>query len=232
MKAYALLGGPKAEWPEDIVEIFKSAKNQHDLLVGVDRGSILLQELGFIPDLAIGDFDSLKTQELAKVEHLVKDVRYSNPIKDYTDSEQMLEVVFDEYQVSSLVIVGATGGRMDHLLLNLMMLLNPKFKPYAERVEFLDKQNLIKYYASGKHFIPYQPYKYFGLGWFPEIKELTIRGARYDIANYNCDYPKVFSSNEFLPRSEGFELSFSSSGLVCLILARDIDRYYHIANKN
>ena len=60
MDAVVLLGGPKEEWPADLKEQLKQAQAKGDLLIGVDRGALLLLELGFKPDLAIGDFDSLK----------------------------------------------------------------------------------------------------------------------------------------------------------------------------
>lgn len=45
-----------AEYKND----FTLAQQKNDLLIGVDRGSLLLEEMGLIPDLAIGDFDSLE----------------------------------------------------------------------------------------------------------------------------------------------------------------------------
>ena len=50
MKAYALLGGPVNLWPMNIKEVFKKAQNKGDVIVGVDRGSLLLEEMGIIPD--------------------------------------------------------------------------------------------------------------------------------------------------------------------------------------
>lgn len=56
MKAYALLGGPTDLWPKDIKEKLANA----DLIIGVDRGALFLEELGIIPDVAVGDYDSLQ----------------------------------------------------------------------------------------------------------------------------------------------------------------------------
>ena len=60
MEAYALLGGPTDLWPVNIKEILKDARKTNNLIVGVDRGSLYLEELGITPDVALGDFDSLK----------------------------------------------------------------------------------------------------------------------------------------------------------------------------
>ncbi len=37
MKAYALLGGPEEEWPQNIKNDFALAQQKNDLLIGVDR---------------------------------------------------------------------------------------------------------------------------------------------------------------------------------------------------
>ena len=84
MDAAVLLGGPKEEWPADLKEQLKQAQEKGDLLIGVDRGALLLLELGFKPDLAIGDFDSLKADELAWVEGIsaIRCPRRTGPIQN------------------------------------------------------------------------------------------------------------------------------------------------------
>lgn len=228
MKAYALLGGPETEWPHNINQIFKQAKKENNLIVGVDRGSLLLEEMHIVPDLAIGDFDSLKKEELSQIESNVPDIRYSNPVKDLTDSELMLQIVFEDYHVDNLVVLGASGGRLDHFLVNILMLLNPRVEKYAERIEFLDKQNLVKYYLPGQHIVKKQlNYSYFGVGNLSPVKDLKIDKARYDLANYNNIYPRIFSSNEFKKDTDSFNLSFKK-GLIIVIFAKDIDRFQNI----
>lgn len=228
MRAYALLGGPETEWPDNIKEIFSKAKTENNLIVGVDRGSLLLKEMGIIPDLAIGDFDSLRKEELNQIENNVADIRYSNPIKDLTDSELMLQVVFEDYQADDLVILGASGGRLDHFLVNILMPLNPQIKKFAPKIALLDQQNLIRYYLPGRHIITkYHGYPYFGVGNLSPVKELEISRARYDLSNYSNTYPRMFSSNEFKKDKNSFELSFKE-GLVIIIFAKDIDRFQNI----
>ncbi|HIY93164.1 MAG TPA: thiamine diphosphokinase, partial [Candidatus Companilactobacillus pullicola] len=55
-----LLGGPKSEYPD---ELTKSIKAISGPWVGADRGSLYLLEQGIIPDIAIGDFDSISKKE-------------------------------------------------------------------------------------------------------------------------------------------------------------------------
>lgn len=228
MKAYALLGGPKENWPEHLDQIMNSAKANGDLIIGVDRGSILLTELGVIPDLAIGDFDSLKKDELGQIENQVLDIRYSNPIKDLTDSELMIRTAFLEYHVSELRIFGATGGRIDHFLVNLFMLQNKQIIKYAPKVQLIDRQNTIQYFLPDDNRVrKINTYPYFGVASLGTVKNLTIKGAKYSLTSFSSKYPKVFASNEFREGRDKFELSFDR-GLVCVIFSKDINRFYSI----
>lgn len=228
MKAYALLGGPRQLWPKNIKEILTAAQRNGDLIIGVDRGSFLLEELNIIPDLAIGDFDSLKQPELSQIEATVKDVRYSNPVKDLTDSELMIQTVFKDYYVSDLTLLGATGGRIDHFLVNLFMFLNPAIRQFANQITLIDCQNKIKFFDAGQYKVRKEnDYPYFGVAGLESVKNLNILGARYLLENFSSLYPRIFASNEFLPNTHSFNLKFNS-GLVAVIFSKDIDRFYNI----
>ena len=225
MKAYALLGGPVNLWPMNIKEVFKKAQNKGDVIVGVDLGSLLLEEMGSIPGVALGEFDSLKKGELSKIEKNVKDIRYSNPIKDYTDSELMIRTIFNEYHVDSLVILGATGGRIDHFLVNFFMILNPEIRKFAEKITILDRQNKIQFCDSGNFEIKRDHYfYYFGVAALETVKDLNIIGAKYSLNNFSSDYPRIFSSNEFKPNQDSFILKIGQ-GLVAVIFSKDINRF-------
>lgn len=225
MKAYALLGGPYQEWPKDLKNIFFRAQRNHDLIIGVDRGSLLLEELQITPDLAVGDFDSLKKAELSKLEKDVSDIRYSNPIKDLTDSELMVQIAFNDYHVSELFIFGATGGRLDHFLVNLFLGLNPKMKQYINKISLIDKQNKIQYFLPGNHVVKRQKdYPYFGVAALSACQKLNILTAKYELRDYSSELPHVFSSNEFQNNRDSFVLSFDQ-GLVAIIFSKDLDRY-------
>ncbi len=228
MKAYALLGGPTDLWPKDIKKQLLTAKQNDELIFGVDRGALFLKELGITPDVAIGDFDSLQAKDLALIEKSVKDIRYSNPVKDWTDSELMLQTVFKDYQADRLTILGATGGRIDHFLINLLMLLNPSINQFAQKVELLDQQNSIEFFNPGIHVIKKkEEYSYIGFALLSATKDFNITGARYDLKHYSSKYPRVFSSNEFLPNSDHFKISFKQ-GMIAAIYSKDVDRFHNL----
>ncbi|MCT6890650.1 MAG: thiamine diphosphokinase [Lactobacillus sp.] len=228
MKSFALLGAPKQLWPDDLKQRFSLAVKKGDLVIGVDRGAFLLHEMGIKVNVAEGDFDSLKRKELAEIEKNVADIRYSNPEKDWTDAELAIRCAFLDYHVSHLTLFGATGGRLDHFLSNLFMVLKPEFNQFAEKITLIDQQNSIRFYNTGKHLIKKQRgYKYFGVVTLNSVVNLNINGAKYDLANFKGTGPISFSSNEFLPEKDAFELSFKR-GVVAVVQSKDINRFQNI----
>lgn len=231
MKAYALLGGPKELWPQNLPFVLTEAKRQGQLIVGVDRGLLYLSELGVRADLGVGDFDSLKPAELADLELKISDMRYSNPVKDLTDSELMARIVLRDYAADQLLVFGATGGRLDHFLVNLWQLLSPAVLPYAPRVKLIDRQNEIEFFLPGKHQIKAKAhYSYFGVASLMAVDNLSITGARYQLHHFSAAYPRVFSSNEFLAGKPFCHLSFAR-GVVAVILAKDLKRFDNVTPK-
>ncbi|RHW52786.1 thiamine diphosphokinase [Lactobacillus bombicola] len=227
MKAVALLGGPKSQWPAFMKKQIFAAKKRDSLLIGVDRGSILLAELGLVPDLAVGDFDSLKKNELNIIEQYIPDMRYSVPEKDLTDTELMLKYAFEDYQINFLTLLGATGGRLDHFMTNMLMMLKPEFNAWAEKIEIIDQQNLVKFYNPGNHTIKRRPgYTYFGIVTLSEVKNLNINGAKYNLSSYFNSYPISLSSNEFVQHNL-VNVSFNE-GVVAVIQSKDINRFQKI----
>lgn len=226
MKAVALLGGPQGQWPQNIKEIFKRAHEEKKLVFSSDRGTFILKQWGLIPDVAVGDFDSIKNSEKKRTLDKIADVRFSNPVKDYTDSEQLFLTAFQDYQVEQLEIYGATGGRIDHLLVNLFAFLHSPLKSYLNKVKLIDKQNLIYFCRAGITEIPYKKeYPYIGFGNLTAIEDSEISGARYDLQEFSSNVPQMFSSNEFLSSKSPIRVSMKK-GIVVVIYSRDEDRFF------
>ncbi|MCI1290482.1 MAG: thiamine diphosphokinase [Lactobacillus sp.] len=216
----AVLGGPADLRPLDFGRRIRQAKDQGKMLIGVDGGSLACLQAGTVPDLAIGDFDSLTEAELGQVEQAVSELRYAQPAKDLTDSELMLEAAMIDYQLDRLLIIGATGGRLDHFLVNLFMVNKPAFRQFAEKITLLDRQNLVEFFLPGQHKLQSKPgYKYLAFAPLQSVQNLVIKGAKYELPSFAANYPLCFSSNEFVP-GQAVQLSFSR-GLVAAIYSHD-----------
>lgn len=94
-----------------------------------DSGLDTAKKLGLSVDFLLGDFDSVKKETLGSfIEESLKDgsTRFEKypPEKDYTDMHLILEWAVSQ-KPSGIVILGATGGRLDHLVANINMLMLP-----------------------------------------------------------------------------------------------------------
>lgn len=227
MKAVALLGGPKENWPDNLKDILQKAQQKGAMIAASDRGSLYLHEMSVHCDLAVGDFDSLKANELKIVENSVSDIRYSHPIKDFTDSEQLFWTLLNEYRVEELRVYGATGGRIDHFLVNLFTFLHEPLAQFKEKVRLIDQQNEIVFLNPPKNIIQAKKkYRYFGVGSLGPIKDLQIKNARYDLTNYSSNSAIMFSSNEFL-EDQDVEIKFNA-GSGIFIYSKDKVRFDNI----
>ena len=107
-------------------------------VIGVDKGVEFLYNHQIMPDYIVGDFDSVK-QEI--VDYYRNEthvgIREFNPVKDASDTEIAIRLAMT-LGGTDLVILGATGGRIDHLWANVQCLTIP-FKA-GVHAEILDSQ--------------------------------------------------------------------------------------------
>ena len=91
------------------------------LLVAADGGALLLESIGFLPDVIIGDFDSLTEAQYQRYEKMgAKIIKY--PVeKDETDGELALQYCKGR-SLDNIIILGFAGGRLDQQLANIFLL--------------------------------------------------------------------------------------------------------------
>jgi len=92
-------------------------------VIAADGGLRHVLALGRRPDVLIGDLDSLPPgvdPETAAG----KVIRYPRD-KDETDLELALLYAVDHYPDAEVFVVGGAGGRLDHLLANVLLLAHP-----------------------------------------------------------------------------------------------------------
>ncbi|MBM3466216.1 MAG: thiamine diphosphokinase, partial [Armatimonadetes bacterium] len=94
-----------------------------DVLLAVDGGASMALAAGLSLDLVVGDFDSLPAADLEILEGRTLIWRYP-PEKDQSDLEIALEAAL-ELKPPEIVVLGALGGRLDHLLMNISLLHRP-----------------------------------------------------------------------------------------------------------
>lgn len=207
-------GGSPKYWPE-----MSSYKKNETFWVGVDRGAWFLLENGITPDYAVGDFDSLSVEEFKTISEVVSEVVKAPREKDETDTQLGLKIAMSESDDCPIILIGATGGRMDHLMANFWLMLEPRFQEISQRFMIKDNQNSITFYQSGSHVVEKEGDKdYLGFLCVTPVADLTLRGVKYPLNNYQAAYPISFASNEFIEGYANFEFS---SGVVVVVQSKD-----------
>ena len=94
----------------------RECPQKEDFVIAADAGYRICQQLGIVPDLLLGDFDSMEQPEE------FPDVHRSPVEKDDTDTMLAVKTAL-EHGCDTIYIYGGTGGkRLDHTLANLQTL--------------------------------------------------------------------------------------------------------------
>lgn len=115
MKAVIVAGGT----PPSPGLIRKHAENAR--IFCADSGANACVDAGIIPDVLLGDMDSISLPVLEKCQREGTEILYLEPEKDDTDTEALLAEIMRRGH-REIVLLGATGGRIDHLLANIQLL--------------------------------------------------------------------------------------------------------------
>jgi thiamine pyrophosphokinase len=95
-----------------------------DYLIAADGGANHLMKMGILPELVIGDLDSIDEDTLFDLTSADVEIKQFSEDKDETDIELALRYAV-ELRPSAILIVGALGGRLDQTLANLSILTDP-----------------------------------------------------------------------------------------------------------
>ena len=165
-----------------VLPILKSEETE--FVIGVDKGLEFLYKHEIKPDYIVGDFDSV-SRELVDYyrEELNVPIREFNPVKDASDTEIALRLCLGLNR-KSILILGGTGNRIDHLWSNVQCLqialqagVDARIVDSHNQIRLLDSDITLK---KSEAFGPY-----FSL--FPlemPVDELSIRGAKYPLQNH------------------------------------------------
>lgn len=95
-----------------------------DYLIAADGGANHLLGMGILPEVVIGDLDSVDEDTLFQLTSAEVNIEQYSEDKDETDIELALHYAV-EMRPSAILIVGALGGRLDQTLANLSILTDP-----------------------------------------------------------------------------------------------------------
>lgn len=178
-----------------------------DLLIAADGGAYHAQKLGLQPDVIIGDMDSYNVTGDEKADVIRDGDQETN------DLEKALAYAIKN-ACRQVVVLGATGKRLDHTLKNLSVLL--QFDPQFDSIQLMDDYARMKIIHS-----PYKDTFEPGtiLSLFPlsgKVEGITTKGLKYPLNNEDLENGlRDGSSNEAIEKT--VEIEFEKGDLLLLM---------------
>ncbi|MDO4169796.1 MAG: thiamine diphosphokinase [Lachnospiraceae bacterium] len=96
-------------------------EHKFDKTIAADKGVQYAIRLGIVPDLILGDFDSLDQEMQIKMREWNVPIQTFPPEKDYTDTHLAMEEAI-AMGADEMTLIGATGTRLDHTWANIGLL--------------------------------------------------------------------------------------------------------------
>jgi thiamine pyrophosphokinase len=182
---------------EFAVEFLK--EEAFDLVIAVDSGLVAAKRLNIPIQYIVGDFDSVPKETIDYYKNKVKlrasgdyesesqeqeiIIKEYNPMKDDTDTEIAIRLCI-ERMADEIVIIGATGSRIDHMLANIQLLLIPlRNRIRASIIDEHNKIYLIDENTSLNKNTLHGPF----ISLLPlteTVKGISLCGFKYPLNNY------------------------------------------------
>ena len=217
----------------------EKAGRENIRLIAADRGLEFFLDYLILPDVVIGDFDSLSEDgknflemqnedipyggmlewKLQKGEGKVGEVVRLRPEKDDSDTQSAMNYAIQN-GAKEIVILGVTGNRVDHLMANFGLLILAQ-KQDTE-VALADRYNYMKLIPSGTILKKAEQFgKY--VSFFPlggDVTGLALEGFKYPLDKYHLTTADsgLTVSNEI---SEEYAKVTYESGTLLMIMSRD-----------
>lgn len=188
-----------------------------DKFIGVDKGLAFMHAHKIMPDLIVGDFDSIADGILDDYAGKVP-IRRFCPQKDSTDTEIGLRAAI-EMGAQEIVLLGATGTRLDHILGNIQILciaLQEGVDAYIQdahnRIRLINGEKNIKREQMFGSYISFLPLT-------TQVKGLTLQGFKYPLEKAALTSDNSLGiSNEIV--ADEAEISLEE-GILIMIEAQD-----------
>ena len=193
-------------------------KEKFNNIIASDRGLEILDKCNITPNYIIGDFDSIDKKILDKYinNKNIKIIKL-NPIKDYTDTHMGVKLAL-EIKSTKILILGATGSRIDHVLGNVHVL--KEALDNNTECKIIDDKNEIQLINKSKVLKLDKRYKYVSLiPLTTEVKGLTLRGFKYELSNSSIEIGHSLGiSNEQIKEKANIDIK---DGIIILIRSKD-----------
>ncbi|NJD58624.1 MAG: thiamine diphosphokinase [Anaerolineales bacterium] len=152
-----------------------------DLVIAADGGTHHCRALGILPQVIIGDLDSLKPDDVSYYHSAGTEIKQFPAHKDETDLELALWLAI-ERGISQVNIIGGMGARWDMTIANVMLAAHPKFSGLS--ISLLDGNQAL-------HVIHGESRSTFADRVGSTLSLIPLAGDAQGITTHGLEYPLV-----------------------------------------
>ena len=167
----------------------------YSTLLCADGGANTAYRLGIIPELIIGDLDSIDVTVLNYFKNQCKIIKISR--QNDNDVEKCLKYAIKE-NFEEVVLLGATGDRLDHSFCNIVIFL--KFYDKI-RMKIIHQKSLLAAYSGNVNLrtMPGETVSIYGID---NNTKFTSRGLKYSLKNVPLPFGVKESTSNVATSSE------------------------------
>lgn len=190
----------------------KSIISDGDMIICADGGWNYARDNGIVPDMIIGDCDSSDEAYPSCIPHMVYPAE-----KDKTDTALCVDYAI-ENGCENIVLLGATGGRLDHEYANYNLLVYGLEK--GVRIRIVDGNNEV--WAENKPFyVRKNDKKYISFFAFGgTVRGLTIKGLKYPTSNLELGCNSTLTCGNEFDRDDEAYIEFTD-GILLVMCCND-----------
>ena len=188
-----------------------------DLVICADGGVRHAIHLNLTPNLVIGDFDSIAPGLLLAMEQQGLPIQRVPVEKDQTDSHLAVDEAVRR-GADEIVLVGASGDRLDHTVSNLLLL--PGI-PASVTVTLVDAKNVVRLLRpGGRLLVTGEPGDYLSLlPLSPKVEGVTAEGVKWPLDAATLRWGESLGVSNQITHTEAFVAV--REGYLLVISARD-----------
>lgn len=183
-----------------------------DAIYAADGGTKHILRLGLLPDLVVGDLDSLEKEDLEFLQFAGIRIERFPRDKEKTDLELTINYALENGH-HNLVIVAALGGRLDMTLSSINLLTRPdlmekdiKLDDGVEAAYFVQQETII--FGNEGDVISLLP-------WGGKVSQVTTSGLRWELHGEDLNpYETRPISNEM--QTKEARIQVGSGNLLCI----------------
>jgi thiamine pyrophosphokinase len=163
-------------------------QDDDEFIIGVDSGCMHLLKSNIIPDLGIGDFDSVSETEYKTIVSKIKNLKTYDRVKDYTDTYLAVKEAL-KFKYKEIIIYGGIGNRIDHTFANINLLK-------LGNISLVDETTEMYMLDPGIYTIDNE-FKYISFFAIEDVKGLTLKDFKYELEDIDLDtFDPLCISNE------------------------------------